>query len=521
MSGSSFQLGSKKLVAALLTAGVLGGVGVTAMQHVRWGAHAQTAPVATAVPAVLAPVAAPVAGLPNFAAITAQAGPSVVNISVRGTRTVGNDDGDDDEADAAPSANPGQQIDPSDPMQQFFRQFGFAVPGQGMPGGQRGYGRQAPQEVPMAGEGSGFIISADGTILTNAHVVKGAKTVTVKLPDRREFTAKVLGSDPKTDIAVIKIDAKDLPVAKLGDSASVQQGEWVLAIGSPFGFQNSVTAGVVSAKGRALPDDSAVPFIQTDVAINPGNSGGPLLNTRGEVVGINSQIYSKSGGYQGLSFAIPIDLAINIKDQIVTHGKVNHARLGVVIQEVNQAFADSFKLAKPEGALVASVEKGGPADQAGLQPGDVITRYNGQAIVSSNDLPAAIALAQPGAKADLQVWRQGKQTSLSATLGGNISKSEKLASSDKIGKGKLGLALRELTPQEKQANGGASGLIVEQAAGPAAMAGVQPGDVVLAINGAPVAGVDELRQKVAQSDKSVALLIERNGQKIFVPVQLG
>ncbi|MEG1201716.1 MAG: Do family serine endopeptidase, partial [Comamonas sp.] len=417
---------------------------------------------------------------------------------------------------AAPSSNRGQQMDPDDPMLQFFKQFG--IPQQGMP---RGFGRQMPQEVPMAGEGSGFIISPDGTILTNAHVVKGAKTVTVKLTDRREFKAKVLGADPKTDIAVIKIDAKDLPVVKLGDSKAIQQGEWVLAIGSPFGFENSVTAGVVSAKGRALPDDSAVPFIQTDVAVNPGNSGGPLLNARGEVVGINSQIYSRSGGYEGLSFAIPIDLAVHIKDQIVAHGKVEHARLGVVIQEVNQAFADSFKLAKPEGALIASVEKGGPADKAGLQPGDVITSYNGQAIVSSNDLPAAIATAQPGTKADLQVWRQGKKTSVQATLGGNQAKGEQVASDDKAAKGKLGLALRELTPQEKQAAGANDGLLVEQAAGPAAVAGVRPGDVVLAVNGVAVQGIDELRQQVAKSDRAVALLISRNGQKIFVPVQMG
>ena len=420
MSNASFQLGSKKLVAALLTAGVLGGIGATALQHVPFNAQAQTAPaiVAQTTAAPAAGTAAPVAALPNFTAITAQAGPSVVNISVRGTRKVGDDD-DEDAADAAPSANRGQQIDPNDPMQQFFRQFGF---GMQQPG--RGFGRQMPQEVPMAGEGSGFILSADGIILTNAHVVKGAKTVTVKLTDRREFKAKVLGSDPKTDIAVIKIDAKDLPVAKLGNSKSVQQGEWVLAIGSPFGFENTVTAGIVSAKGRALPDDSSVPFIQTDVPINPGNSGGPLLNTRGEVVGINAQIYSKSGGFQGLSFAIPIDLAVNIKDQIVAHGKVQHARLGVVIQEVNQAFADSFKLPKPEGALVASVEKGGPADKAGLQPGDVITSYNGQAIVSSNDLPAAIATDKPGTQAHLQVWREGKQTTVQATLGGNTGKGE-------------------------------------------------------------------------------------------------
>ncbi len=515
MANASFQLGSKKLVAALLAAGVLGGVGATAVQHLQNNAQAQE-PAAVVAAAAPGAVAAAAVALPNFSAITAQAGPAVVNISVRGTRTVGNDDGDDD-ADTAPSANRGQQLDPDDPMLQFFKQFGFPLPQQG----QRGFGRQMPQEVPVAGEGSGFIVSADGTILTNAHVVKGAKTVTVRLTDRREFKAKVLGSDAKTDIAVLKIDAKDLPVAKLGNSKAVQQGEWVLAIGSPFGFENSVTAGVVSAKGRALPDDSAVPFIQTDVAVNPGNSGGPLLNTRGEVVGINSQIYSRSGGYQGLSFAIPIDLAVNIKDQIVAHGKVEHARLGVVIQEVNQAFADSFKLPKPEGALVASVEKGGPADKAGLQPGDVITSYNGQTIVSSNDLPAAIATARPGAQADLQVWRQGKPTSVQATLGGNTSKDTKQAANEQVGKGKLGLALRELTPQEKQGSNVQSGLVVERAAGPAALAGVQPGDVVLSVNGVPVSGIDALRQQVAQSDKSVALLIERNGQKIFVPVQLG
>ena len=521
MTNASFQLTSKKLVAALLTAGVLGGVGASAVQHVRWNAQAQTAP------AVVAQAAAPAvlpAGLPNFTAITAQAGPAVVNISVRGTRKVSDDGGDDDEASAAPSANQGggnagnggMQAD--DPMLQFFKQFGMGVPQQGM---RRGFGRQAPQEVPVAGEGSGFIVSPDGTILTNAHVVKGAKTVTVKLTDRREFSAKVLGADPKTDIAVIKIDAKDLPVVKLGDSKAIQQGEWVLAIGSPFGFDNSVTAGVVSAKGRALPDDSAVQFIQTDVAVNPGNSGGPLLNARGEVVGINSQIYTRSGGYEGLSFAIPIDLAVHIKDQIVAHGKVEHARLGVVIQEVNQAFADSFKLPKPEGALVASVEKAGPADKAGLQPGDVITSYNGQSIVSSNDLPAMIATAQPGAAAQLQVWRQGKAQTVQATLGGNTAKGEQVASGSEAGKGKLGLALRELTPQEKQSSGSGSGLLVEQAAGPAAMAGVRPGDVVLSINGVPVRGLDELRAQVKQSDKSVALLIERGGQKIFVPVHMG
>ncbi|WP_460481784.1 DegQ family serine endoprotease [Comamonas humi] len=511
MSQAAFQPSSRQLIAALLAAGVLGGVGATAFEHVYSPAHAQPAP------AVVAPAAAvsalPPAALPNFTAITAQAGPAVVNISVRGTRKVSDDEDDDDGPSAAPSSR-GPQFDPNDPMLQFFKQFGFGVP-------QQGLRRQAPQEVPVAGEGSGFIISPDGTILTNAHVVKGAKTVTVKLTDRREFSAKVLGSDPKTDIAVLKIDAKNLPVARLGDSAGVQQGEWVLAIGSPFGFENSVTAGVVSAKGRALPDDSAVPFIQTDVAVNPGNSGGPLLNARGEVVGINSQIYTRSGGYEGLSFAIPIDLAVHIKDQIVATGKVEHARLGVVIQEVNQAFADSFKLDKPEGALVASVEKGGPADKAGLQPGDVIASYNGQPIVSSNDLPAFIAQAKPGASAQMKVWRQGKPTEVTAVLGGDQGKGTQVASNAKVEKGKLGLALRELTPQEKKASGVDAGLVVENTAGPAAIAGVQPGDLVLSVNGVPVSRVDKVRELVSQSGKSVALLIERDGQKIFVPVRMG
>ena len=236
----------------------------------------------------------------------------------------------------------------------------------------------------MHGEGSGFIVSPDGLILTNAHVVRDAKDVTVKLTDRREFAAKVLGADPKTDVAVLKIDAKDLPMVPLGKvTRACRVGEWVLAIGSPFGFENSVTAGVVSAKGRSLPDDSFVPFIQTDVAVNPGNSGGPLFNTRGEVVGINSQIYSHTGGYQGLSFAIPIDVATRVKDQIVATGKASHARLGVTVQEVNQTLADSFSLDRPEGALVASVDPSSPAEKAGLKSGDVIRKFNGQPIVDA------------------------------------------------------------------------------------------------------------------------------------------
>ena len=353
-------------------------------------------------------------------------------------------------------------------------------------------------------------------------MVKDAREVTVKLTDRREFRAKVLGADPKTDVAVLRIDAKNLPVVTLGKTADLKVGEWVLAIGSPFGFENTVTAGVVSAKGRSLPDDSAVPFIQTDVAVNPGNSGGPLFNARGEVVGINSQIYSRSGGYQGVSFAIPIDIAWKIKNQIVATGKAEHAKLGVAVQEVNQAFANSFKLDKPEGALVSSVEKGGPADKAGLQPGDVIRQVNGQPIVSSGDLPAIIGLAAPGDSVKLDVWRQGAAKEITARLANANEKTQTVASNkDALAQGKLGLALRPLQESEKRDSGIDSGLLVQDASGPAAMAGVQPGDVLIAVNGTAVKNIEQVKAAVTKSEKSVALLIQRGNDKIFVPVNLG
>lgn len=374
----------------------------------------------------------------------------------------------------------------------------------------------------MRGQGSGFIVSSDGVILTNAHVVHGADEVTVKLTDRREFKAKVLGSDPKTDVAVLKIEAKDLPVVKLGQTSQLRVGDWVLAIGSPFGFENSVTAGVVSAKGRSLPDDSFVPFLQTDVAINPGNSGGPLFNAQGEVVGINSQIYTRSGGYQGVSFAIPIDLATRVQQQIQSTGKAQHAKLGVSVQEVNQAFADSFKLDKPEGALVASVEKNGPAAKAGLEPGDVVRKVDGSPIVGSGDLPALIGQALPGQKVTLEVWRKGEAKTLSATLGDASDKPAKeSAAARDSDKGKLGLALRPLQPEEKAQLGLDSGLLVAQSSGPAAGAGIVQGDVLLSINGVSVSNIDAVRAAVAQADKTVAILIWRDGNKIFVPVRLG
>jgi serine protease Do len=505
---SSTALKNTRLVAALLAAGAIGGAGVGAINILHSGATAATPPAISA-PATTSSTAGVPMVLPDFSQITERYGPAVVNISVTGTTKVRNEiaqgDGDDDESPFS-----------GDPFFEFFKRF---QQGQGRPGAR---GNAPQQEVPTRGQGSGFIVSADGIILTNAHVVRDAKEVTVKLTDRREYRAKVLGADPKTDVAVLRIEARNLPVVTLGKISELKVGEWVLAIGSPFGFENTVTAGVVSAKGRSLPDDSAVPFIQTDVAVNPGNSGGPLFNTRGEVVGINSQIYTRSGGYQGVSFAIPIDVAARIKNQIVATGKVEHARLGVAVQEINQSFADSFKLDKPEGALVANVEKGGPADKAGLQTGDVIRSVNGQPIVSSGDLPAIISLAAPGDSLKLDIWRQGASREITAKLGSADGKpGQVVAKKDNPGQGKLGLALRPLQPDEKKEAGVDNGLVVEQASGPSAMAGVQPGDVLLSINGVPVKNIEQVRATVAKAEKSVALLIQRGDSKIFVPVNLG
>jgi serine protease Do len=489
------------LVAALIGAGFAGGAAVEFVHQAPQIVHA----------AVLPPLSpqetsrdASTPGVPDFPLITQKYGPAVVNISVTGTRKAGSDDDDDEASQQQPFGG----LDPF----EFFRRFG---------GG--GGGHVVPRQMPVHGLGSGFIIDPNGLIMTNAHVVKDASEVTVKLTDRREYRAKVLGADPKTDIAVIKIDAKNLPAVSLGNSGKLQVGEWVLAIGSPFGFENTVTAGVVSAKGRTLPTDSAVPFIQTDVAVNPGNSGGPLFNTKGEVVGINSQIYSQSGGYQGVSFSIPIDLAVKVKDQIVAHGKVEHARLGVSVQEVNQQLADSFGLDRPAGALIANVEKGSPADRAGLQTGDVIRSINGQQIIASGDLSAAVSASQPGQKATLDVWRKGKPVTISATLG---NASEKVAKADTSSKGegggKLGLAVRPLQPQErKEAGVPNGGLVVEDVNGPAAAAGVEPGDVILSVNGTPVSSIEQMRSIVAKSNKSAALLVQRGEDKIFVPIRIG
>ncbi|MGO4378588.1 DegQ family serine endoprotease [Pseudoduganella sp. RAF19] len=499
----------KRVVAALAAVGVLGAGAAIAVQKSNAAPNPQVVgQAAPGVPAnaaagAPAPTPAPMIALPDFSVIVQHNGPAVVNISVVGSTKT-----------SFQSQGQGERGEPfgDDPFLEFFRRFQ----------GPQGQGRT--RDVPTHGVGSGFIVSADGIILTNAHVVRDAQEVTVKLTDRREFRAKVLGSDPKTDVAVLKIDAKNLPVVPLGRSNDVKVGEWVLAIGSPFGLENTVTAGVVSAKGRSLPDDSNVPFIQTDVAINPGNSGGPLFNTRGEVVGINSQIYSQSGGYQGLSFAIPIDVATKIRDQIVKTGKVVHARLGVTVQEIGQDFADSFKLATPEGALVANVERGGPAEKIGLKAGDVIRAMNGQKIIQSGDLPAMVALAAPGDKISLEVWRQGKTVTLDGKLGNASDRSNLASAQDEQGPSarmRLGLALRPLDPQEKRQVGLPSGLLIEDARGAAASAGVQPGDVLLSVNGRPVNSIGDVRDVVSKSDKSVALLILRGDERIFIPVRLG
>jgi serine protease Do len=501
---------AKRLTLALCAAGVIGGaVGAIAVNHnnaAATGAAAEAAPVAAAAPA---PVEAnPQVALPDFTKLVQRNGPAVVNIRVIGGTKAGN----------RQRATP--QFDENDPFFEFFRQFGMPQP-RGPRGGGGGGGGGGGAPV-VFGEGSGFIISPDGIILTNAHVVRDADEVTVKLQDRREYRAKVLGSDPRTDVAVLKVDGKNLPTVPLGSTRNLQVGEWVIAIGSPYGLESTVTAGVVSAKGRSL-DGGGVQFIQTDVAVNPGNSGGPLFNTRGEVVGINSQIYSQSGGYQGLSFSIPIDVATRIKDQIVATGKVQHARLGVTVQEVGQDMADSFNIQSLEGALVSNVERGSAADKAGIKPGDIIRKANGQSITTSGDLSAMTAIARPGDKTALEVWRDGKVVQLNAILGNAADKPDRLERkvADVDQGAKLGLSLRPLEPIERRQTGIASGLLIEDAGGAAAIAGVQPGDVLLSVNGKPVSSIDQVRDLVGKANKSVALLIQRGDDRIFIPVRIG
>jgi serine protease Do len=328
--------------------------------------------------------------------------------------------------------------------------------------------------------------------------------------------------DDRTDVAVLKIDASKLPFVRLGNPSALKAGEWVIAIGSPFGFENSVTAGIVSAKGRSLPSESYVPYIQTDVPINPGNSGGPLFNMRGEVVGINSQIYSQSGGYQGLSFAIPINVAADVKDQLLAHGKVTRGRLGIAVQDLNQGLAESFGLTVARGALVSQVESGSPAAKAGLEPGDVILKFDGEPIASSAELPPKVAAIKPGKPVKLELWRKGEAREVTVTVG--EQQPERVAGADGASAadgGRLGVAVRPLTPDEQRATDARGGLLVLDASGPAARAGIAQGDVILSVNGKPVAGIDDLRAQLAGAGKHVALLIQRKDARIFVPIELG
>jgi len=331
----------------------------------------------------------------------------------------------------------------------------------------------------------------------------------------------VLGVDKPSDVAVLKIDAKELPVVRIGDAQQAKVGEWVVAIGSPFGFENSVTAGIISAKSRSLPAEGYVSFLQTDVAINPGNSGGPLFNLNGEVIGINSQIYSRSGGYQGLSFAIPINVAMKVEKQLLDHGKVSRGRLGVMIQEMNQDLANSFGLEKPFGALVSSVEKDSPAEQAGIESGDVILKFNGKEIVHSSDLPSLVADLTPGAAATVEIWRKGRTKTLSVKVG-ELNSSASNSGTEGSSKGKLGLAVRPLTAEERKKIELAKdeGVLVERVAeGPAAQAGIRPGDIVLSVNGEKVGTVEKLRSLVEKSGKQLAVYLLRGDMKLFVAIR--
>jgi serine protease Do len=479
----------------------------------------RTVTAATPAPVIPVPAAAnPGAMLPDFSSMVQRYGPAVVNIAVvtkvsAAYSQQGDDDsddsddnGNDDNGRGNGGGNDGNPFGPNGPLAPFFR---------GLPH------MQPQQQQPMRGEGSGFIIRPDGYIMTNAHVVNGASEVTVRMTDRREYTAKVVGVDTKSDIAIIKIAATNLPTVKLGDSHDLKVGEWVLAIGAPFGFENSATAGIVSAKGRSLGGGEYVPFIQTDVPINPGNSGGPLFNMRGEVVGVNSQIYSRSGGYMGVSFSIPIDVAMQVGQQLQTTGHASHGKLGVQIQNVTQGLADSFGLPQPEGALVSQIVKDGPAEHAGLEPGDVILKVNGQPLKGSDELPSLIASIAPGTTVKLEVWRSHETREIPVKLGSMDEKHQMASNAPQEQGGKLGLSVRPLTPEEQQQTQQKGGLLVQKSRGPAQEAGIEPGDVVIAANGAAITSADDLKSAVEKSKGHIALLIKRGDQRLFVPVRVG
>src|SRR5688500_2504038 len=436
------------------------------------------------------------ASLPDFTALVKKQGPAVVNVIT--TR-------------AAPRGGPGG-MSPEDPFYEFFRRFMPEMP-EGAPPPGRGQG-----------VGSGFIISADGYILTNAHVVAGANEVTVRMADaKREFKAKVVGADERSDVALLKVDQRNLPVAKLGKSSTLEPGQWVAAIGSPLGFANTITAGIVSATERSLPADTYLPFIQTDVAVNPGNSGGPLLNLDGEVVGINSMIYSQTGGYMGVSFAIPIEAALAVSKQLQAEGKVTRGRLGVRIQPMTKELAQSFKLESSDGALIAAVEPGGPADKAGLKPGDVVLAYNGQKIDDPNKLPRFVAETKPGASATLRVWRDGKAEDVKFTAAELMSEIKTAkAPQERAGKpNRLGLVVSELPAAQRRALGIAYGLVVEGA--DPARTPLRPGDVIVGVGREGFGSIEEFERLIEAQKQgdTVALLVRRGEATVYVPVPVG
>ncbi|MDR8013518.1 DegQ family serine endoprotease [Ectopseudomonas guguanensis] len=448
------------------------------------------------------------ASLPDFTDLVEEASPAVVNISTRQKMP-----------ERAVAGQPG--LPDLEGLPPMFREF-FERSIPQMPRNPGGRQREA-QSL-----GSGFIISPDGYIMTNNHVVADADEIIVRLSDRSELEAKLIGADPRSDVALLKVEGKGLPVVRLGKADDLKVGEWVLAIGSPFGFDHSVTAGIVSAKGRNLPSDSYVPFIQTDVAINPGNSGGPLFNLKGEVVGINSQIFTRSGGFMGLSFAIPMEVAMQVADQLKADGKVTRGWLGVVIQEVNKDLAESFGLDKPAGALVAQVLEDGPADKGGLQVGDVILSLNGRPIIMSADLPHLVGGLKPGEKADLDIVRDGSRKKLSVTIGTLPEEGQELASAGSAQGGersnnRLGVTVVELTAEQKKGLDLKGGVVVREVLnGPAAMIGLRPGDVITHLNNQAIDSTSTFA-KVAQElpkNRSVSMRVLRQGRASFITFKL-
>ena len=444
------------------------------------------------------------AQLPDFTDLVKHTGDAVVNIS---TVQKTNDTQVGAEGQLPPDLPP--------EMEEFFKRF-YQGPGRNNP---------APREASSLG--SGFIISRDGYVLTNHHVVNNASEIIVKLKDRRELVAKLIGSDESTDVALLKVESKDLPVFEIGNPDDLQVGEWVLAIGTPFGFEQSVTAGIVSAKGRSLPDGNYVPFIQTDVAINPGNSGGPLINMQGKVVGINSQIYSRSGGYMGLSFSIPIDVAMNVVDQLKSKGKVARGWLGVQIQDVTRQLAESFGMDRPHGALIAKVIPGGPAEKAGLQVGDIIVEFNGQLIETSGELPPRVGVFPVDEKAKLKILRQGDKQELSVKIGllpSQTNAQSKEATSNEVASNRLGVVVSDINlEQRKELQIEKNGVLVQKVnKGVAQEIGLQPGDVILRLQNTVVRDANDFNSLVAKlpKEKSIAMLVQRNGSPIFLAFKL-